>query len=77
MNQLIYLVGLIVVVLTRLAIPGWASYVAGFLLILLLQLVGLSFSLVFTLVTNRVNYLFVPARDYGFFIDRVASLIDS
>jgi len=73
----VMLVGLIVVVLTRLAIPGWASYVAGFLLILLLQLVGLSFSLVFTLVTNRVNYLFVPARDYGFFIDRVASLIDS
>jgi glycosyltransferase involved in cell wall biosynthesis len=74
----VMLVGLMAVVVTRLftglAIPGWATYTAGFLLILLLQLVGLSFSLVFTLVTNRVNYPFLPARDYGFFVDRVASL---
>ena len=74
------LAGLTAVVVTRiatgLAIPGWATSTAGFLLILLLQLVGLSFSLVFTLVANRVNYPFVPARDYQFFVDRVASLTE-
>jgi polyisoprenyl-phosphate glycosyltransferase len=59
---------------TGVAIPGWAAYAAGLVLILLVQLVGLSFSLVFTLVTNRVNLLFLPARDYQFFVDRVESL---
>lgn len=70
--------GLIVVaavrLFTRLAIPGWATYTAGFLVILLVQLTGISFSLVFTLVTNRVNATFLPARDYPFFVDRAASL---
>ena len=70
--------GLIVVIFIRLftgqALPGWATYPAGFLLILLLQLVGLSFSLVFTLVTNRVNSTFVPVRDYQVFVDRVMPL---
>jgi hypothetical protein len=61
---------------TGLAIPGWATYTAGFLLVLLLQLVGLSFSLVFTLVTNRVNSTFLPARDYPFFIEKIASLTE-
>lgn len=74
----VMLAGLLAVAATRLftglAVPGWATYSAGFLAILLLQLVGLSFSLVFTLVTNRVNYAFLPARDYGFFVDRVESL---
>jgi glycosyltransferase involved in cell wall biosynthesis len=63
--------------LTGLAVPGWATYTAGFLLILLLQLVGLSFSLVFMLVTNRVNSTFLPARDYPFFVDRLVSLTGS
>jgi hypothetical protein len=70
--------GLIAVGFTRLftgvAIPGWATYGAGLLLILLVQLVGLSFSLVFTLITNRLNIQFLPARDYQFFVDRVESL---
>lgn len=72
--------GLIAVGFTRLftavAIPGWATYGAGLLLILLVQLVGLSFSLVFTLITNRLNIQFLPARDYQFFVDRVESLTD-
>ena len=70
--------GLIAVGFTRLfttvAIPQWATYGAGLLLILLVQLVGLSFSLVFTLITNRLNIQFLPARDYQFFVDRVESL---
>ncbi len=71
--------GLIVVISVRLfngqGLPGWATYPAGFLVILLIQLVGLSFSLVFTLMTNRVNSTFVPVRDYQVFVDRLASLI--
>jgi polyisoprenyl-phosphate glycosyltransferase len=58
---------------TGLAIPGWATYAAGLLLVLLLQLVALSFSLVFTLTANRANFPFLPSRDYRFFVEAVAT----
>lgn len=72
------LAGLLAVVTLRLftdfPLPAWAPSAAGFLAILLLQLVALSFVLVFILVTNRVHFLFLPARDYAIFVDRVESL---
>ena len=53
------------------AIPIWVAYAAGVVLVLAIQLVGLSFSLVFTLISNRSNMPFLPRRDYLPFVDRL------
>jgi glycosyltransferase involved in cell wall biosynthesis len=59
---------------TNLAIPGWATFTVGLLLVLLLQIVTTSFTLVFTLVANRWHRAFVPSRDHAVFVDRVEML---
>ena len=53
---------------TNLAIPGWATYTAGVLLIVLLQ--SILFSLVFSLIiiSGRDRMTFVPLRDYRYFV---------
>ena len=72
------LAGLLAVAATRMfhgvAIPPLLVFGAGLGVILLVQLVALSFVLVFILVTNRVHSPFLPARDYPIFVDRVESL---
>jgi hypothetical protein len=55
---------------THAAVPGWATFTVGLLLVLLLQFAATSFSLVFTLIANRTNRPFIPARDYQCFVDR-------
>jgi polyisoprenyl-phosphate glycosyltransferase len=55
---------------TQAAVAGWATYAVGLLLVLLLQFAATSFSLVFTLIANRTNRPFIPARDYQCFVDR-------
>jgi len=57
--------------LTGLAIPGWATYTIGILLIILAQLVILSLVFVFIVLGSRGNLAFVPLRDYKQFVDRV------
>lgn len=57
-----------------LQIPGWGLQAAGLLLVLLAQLLAISFSLVFILISSRNNLLFVPSRDHAVFIDRVETL---
>ena len=59
---------------TNLAIPGWATYTSGLLLVLMIQVASISFSLVFSLITTRLNMTFVPARDYLFFVERLENL---
>lgn len=60
--------------LTDWAIPGWATYAGGLLLVLLLVIVATSFNLVFTLIASRSNDAFVPIRDYKIFVDRLEAL---
>jgi glycosyltransferase involved in cell wall biosynthesis len=62
---------------TKLAIPGWATYTSGLLLVLVIQIASIAFSLVFSLITTRLNMTFVPARDYLVFFDRVETLWSS
>jgi hypothetical protein len=64
----------VVRLLTSRAIPGWATYTTGFVLVLTIQIVAMAFSLVFTLICNRSAMAFVPCRDYLNFVDRVESL---
>lgn len=56
---------------TDLAIPGWATYVTGILLIVLAQALIVSLALVFIIVNGRGNAGFLPIRDAIYFIDRV------
>ena len=56
---------------TDLAIPGWATYVTGILLIVVAQALIVSLALVFIIVNGRAVPSFLPIRDAAFFIDRV------
>jgi len=53
---------------TELAIPGWATYVTAFLVVILLQSVTLSFFFSFIVLGARENATFLPERDYHYFI---------
>src|SRR4051794_8788226 len=73
------LIGLVGVVIgirlgSSLAIPGWASYAVGILLILFTQLAASSFNLVFSLIVNRGSATVIPIRDYRYFIESVQSV---
>jgi polyisoprenyl-phosphate glycosyltransferase len=59
---------------TNLAVPGWATFTAGLLFVLMLQVVSISFSLVFSLITTRLNMTFVPRRDYRIFVEGTRTL---
>jgi glycosyltransferase involved in cell wall biosynthesis len=53
---------------TNLAIPGWASFVAGIALILLVQAFMLASLFSFVILGGRNNSTFLPRRDYENFI---------
>jgi hypothetical protein len=57
-------------------LPGWAAYVAGALLILLLLTMG-SFSLVLHVLSQRNSLDFIPIRDFKYFVDSVSRLAPS
>jgi hypothetical protein len=60
--------------LTTWAVTGWATYTAGLVLILGVQLAAMAFGLVFTLISNRTSMPFIPSRDYTIFVDKVRAL---
>ena len=61
-------------VATNLAVPGWATYTVGLLLVLIVQIVFMALVLVFILITTRFTKTFVPERDYRVFVKRVETL---
>jgi hypothetical protein len=67
-GSLLAIVGIAIVIAIRLftaaAIPGWATFVIGILVLLLMQFVTMAVSFTFTMLSNRVNQHFVPLRDY-------------
>jgi hypothetical protein len=74
------LVGLCAAVFTRLAtnlaIPGWATYTAGLLLVLLLQSVLLAATFSFVILSGRHGSAFLPVRDYGYYVGEVRTLYE-
>lgn len=74
MGLSVLLLGLLGVVATRVltntAIPGWATFSAGLLLVLATQIVAISFSLVFIFVSSRMTSNFLPLRDCALFVER-------
>ena len=56
--------------LTNTAIPGWATYVSAFLVVILLQFITLSLFFIFLVLTGRNNAIFFPQNHYQNFIKR-------
>ena len=57
--------------MTNLAIPGWATFTIGLLLVMVLQTVAISFLLVFMILYSRSSSTIIPIRDCGLFIGTV------
>ncbi len=55
-------------VFSGLAIPGWTTSAVGLTAVLFTQLLAISFSLVFSLISSRSTATFLPKRDYHFYI---------
>jgi len=55
-------------IFTSKAVPGWATYTAGFLVLILMQLFTIAASFTFTMLSNRVILNFIPLRDYRLFV---------
>ena len=62
-------------IFTDAAIPGWATFTTGLLLVLGVQFATFMFSFCFSILNGRDSATFIPARDHGFFIDRVERLL--
>lgn len=62
---------------TNLAIPGWATYSVGLMLVILLQagLFGIVF--VFIILSGRKALTFLPARDYTSYVEELRTVYES
>lgn len=58
-------------VLTDIAIPGWATFTSGLLLLMLLQAVMFVASLTFLGLSSRQHASFVPSRDFAHYVGAV------
>jgi len=75
---LLTLAGIVSAVVIRLAtdwaVPGWASYVVGILLLLMVQAIMGAFVFSFVILGSRHGSSFLPRRDYSFFIGSLSKL---
>jgi polyisoprenyl-phosphate glycosyltransferase len=56
---------------TNMAIPGWASYIVGIMLILFVQAIMAAFVFSFAILGSRHGTTFLPRRDYFIFIESI------
>jgi len=61
---------------TNLAIPGWATYTAGLLLLLLFQSLTLALVFTFVVLHNRGQSNFIPIRDCPYYIRTLRTVFD-
>lgn len=59
---------------TDLAIPGWATFSSGLLMIISSQILTVAFVVAFFILSNRNNLSFLPIRDYKLFIGRLTRI---
>ena len=64
-------------IFTSMAIPGWATFSSGLLLILFLQISATAASFLFYVLTNRNLSSFIPLRDYSLYIDKIVTIYKS
>jgi glycosyltransferase involved in cell wall biosynthesis len=66
---LLGIVGVVAIrIFTSRAIPGWATFTIGTLVIILIQFITMATSFTFTVLSNRANLTFAPLRDYQLYI---------
>ena len=63
--------------LTTLAIPGWATYVTGILLVILIQMLMIVLVFAFVILTARNTVSIIPSRDYVHIADAVRRIYES
>jgi hypothetical protein len=77
-GSVIAAIGIVMVVVIRLftnqAIPGWATYTAGTLGIILIQLITIATCFTFFMLSARTATSFVPRRDAQLFVDEVINI---
>jgi hypothetical protein len=56
---------------TNMAIPGWASYVVGIMLVLFVQAIMAAFVFSFVILGSRHGTTFLPRRDYSIYIGSI------
>lgn len=59
---------------TDMAIPGWATFTTGLLLMLLVQSIGFAILFSFTVLANRKSASVILARDFELFVDRISTM---
>jgi hypothetical protein len=59
---------------TSLAIPGWATTAAGLLVLVLFQTLAAAVFFIFLVLHGRSQPLFIPIRDYTFFVEGARSV---
>jgi len=57
-------------IFTDLAIPGWATFSSGLLLVLFLLISATTASFLFYVLNNRKTFSFLPLRDYSLYIEK-------
>jgi glycosyltransferase involved in cell wall biosynthesis len=66
-GSLMAVLGVLAVLMIRLftdrAVPGWATYTTGTLVVILMQFVAIATSFTFTMLSNRATLNLVPLRD--------------
>lgn len=67
--SVIFLAVLGIRVFSSLAVPGWATYSAGLLLVLITQLLSVSVVFTFVVLGGRSAVQIIPLRDYKLFVD--------
>jgi hypothetical protein len=72
LGSLLAVLGILAVVAIRFftdwAVPGWATYTAGMLIVILIQFVAIATSFTFTMLSNRAALSIVPLRDCEIFV---------
>ena len=70
------ILGIIIIAIIRfttdLAVPGWATTAVGFLLVILLQILGSAALFTFSILNHRKGSAIIPVRDYRFWIESVS-----
>jgi glycosyltransferase involved in cell wall biosynthesis len=56
---------------TTLAIPGWATYTGGLLVVALLGVINVAIVVTLIVLSSRNNMSFLPLRDYSWFIKSI------
>ena len=71
-------IGIFIVVAVRLftnrAIPGWATFAAGILAVIMIQFITIAASFTFFVLSSRTNLGFVPLRDYSLFVEDIVDV---